>query len=208
MRELPLCLFSLSSFFFFNSSADSKRIYCTRVTLGHKRTELVQNAKGPVLVVREAVIFPDDLGEVMFQVYGDLLPTAAHSPTTYSDVLALSIPYFWFCGLRGCTNWLTWTSASSFFSCASAWNGKHTNNWSYFFPSHTSSTLNTLVQKTRLTSSSSAGLCLKLLVPPRQTFPHKFLLIITKHPTQSFAPLPQRSLKKKKRYLRILFFRH
>lgn len=59
-------------FFFF----DSKRVYCTRVTLGHKRTELVQNAKGPgqrasgtVLVVRKVVIFPADLGEVTFRVY-------------------------------------------------------------------------------------------------------------------------------------------
>lgn len=67
--------FFLSVFFVF-SSADSKRVYCTRVTLGHKRTELVQNAKGPgqrasgtVLVVRKVVIFPADLGEVTFRVY-------------------------------------------------------------------------------------------------------------------------------------------
>ena len=28
-------------------SADRKRVYCTRATLGHKRTELVQSAGGP-----------------------------------------------------------------------------------------------------------------------------------------------------------------
>ena len=75
---LVLVLMSSSEnmFFFFVSSADSKRVYCTRVTLGHKRTELVQNAKGPgqrasgtVLVVRKVVIFPADLGEVTFRVY-------------------------------------------------------------------------------------------------------------------------------------------
>ena len=32
---------------FFDSSADCKRVYCTRATLGHKRTELVQSAGGP-----------------------------------------------------------------------------------------------------------------------------------------------------------------
>ena len=69
--------FSFSFFFlFFDSSADCKRVYCTRATLGHKRTELVQSAGGPgqrasgtVLVVRKAVISPGDRGEVMFQVY-------------------------------------------------------------------------------------------------------------------------------------------
>lgn len=75
ISSLPV--FSFFVFVFvFGSSADSKRVYCTRVTLGHKRTELVQNAKGPgqrasgtVLVVRKVVIFPADLGEVTFRVY-------------------------------------------------------------------------------------------------------------------------------------------
>jgi hypothetical protein len=33
--------------FFFFFPADCKRVYCTRATLGHKRTELVQSAGGP-----------------------------------------------------------------------------------------------------------------------------------------------------------------
>ena len=36
-------------------------------------------ARGTVSVVTKAVISPGDLGEVTFQVYGDLLPTAAYT---------------------------------------------------------------------------------------------------------------------------------
>jgi hypothetical protein len=62
--------------FLFFFSADCKRVYCTRATLSHKRTELVQSAGGPgqrasgtVLVIRKEVISPGDRGEVTFQFY-------------------------------------------------------------------------------------------------------------------------------------------
>ena len=47
-RQDTVCLHACSHFFFFFFfSADCKRVYCTRATLGHKRTELVQSAGGP-----------------------------------------------------------------------------------------------------------------------------------------------------------------
>lgn len=69
-----ISFFSFLFLFFF--SADCKRVYCTRATLSHKRTELVQSAGGPgqrasgtVLVIRKEVISPGDRGEVTFQFY-------------------------------------------------------------------------------------------------------------------------------------------
>jgi hypothetical protein len=60
---------------FFFSSLKEDLLY-TSYTWPQERIKLVQCAKGPgqrasgtVLVVRKAVIFPGDRGEVMFQVY-------------------------------------------------------------------------------------------------------------------------------------------
>jgi hypothetical protein len=95
-------------------------------TWPQERTELVQNAKAPgqmarrIVLVVKAVISPDDLSQVTFQIYWDLPPTAAYNPTTCSSVPAFSISNFSCCSLRGCTSWFTWNSASSFFSWASA----------------------------------------------------------------------------------------
>ena len=121
-RFMPLFLFII-----YLLTWQQEDLLYTSYTWPQERTELVQDVKSQgqrasrtVLVVRKAVNFPGDLGEVTFQVYWELLPRAACSPTACSGVPAFSIPYFCSCRLRGCTSWFIWTSASSFFSCASA----------------------------------------------------------------------------------------
>lgn len=103
-----------------------KMVYCNS-TWSQVRTELVQNATGPgqrasgtVLIVMKAVKSQGVSG-ADGEVPGPLrfVSTAAHCPTTCSQVLAFSIPYVCSFSLCGRASRFAWTS-TSFFSGSSA----------------------------------------------------------------------------------------
>lgn len=119
-------------------SADSDKdgLLYTSYNWPQVRTELVQNAIGPGQRASGAVVMAaGGLSVVSARRWRGLgsrdFFRLQLSPTCPS-VPASSVPYFCSFGLRGWTGGFTWTSASSFFSCASACDAKYTKELRFF----------------------------------------------------------------------------